>query len=211
MKSPTDEDLQFLRDIRGRFEDSKPNQRREWMCITLFSVVFPAFFLVAFFFDREHGHWIFVAAALLSLFFIFFVWRDRGLTYEFNGIEIIEMRGGRVRNTMAISNIIETDVNISPNQLILKSSNSRMTVRILPSLNEVIQKKGAEMMAKQSLEERERYDQVQQQMISRLKWTNWIGIIAIVLVMSLIGLVMIWLRRKHIIHEPRLRLPLVVW
>jgi hypothetical protein len=119
------------------------------------------------------------------------------IEYEFTGEEVIERRGGRVKNQIRISDIIETKVKISPHQLILKTSNSKMTVQILPSLNEVIKKKGAEEMASKSDAERQHFEKVKQEMESRIKRTNiivgiillWLGIIFAVL----IG----WLFRKH--------------
>ncbi|MGD1088478.1 MAG: hypothetical protein ABR955_07100 [Verrucomicrobiota bacterium] len=60
--------------------------------------------------------------------------------YEFTGEELIERRGGRIKNQMRITDIIETRVLFGRNQMKLKTNNSKMTIQIVPPLNEVIQK-----------------------------------------------------------------------
>jgi hypothetical protein len=125
------------------------------------------------------------------------LWRDRGLEYEFTGDEIIELRAGRIRNRLHISDVLEIKVNISSHQMILKTSNLKMTVRIFSSLNEAIQKKGAELAAKQSEAERQRYEEVKREMTSRVKWANIIGAIASVLAAVLVALVIRWFTTKH--------------
>jgi Pyruvate/2-oxoacid:ferredoxin oxidoreductase gamma subunit len=117
--------------------------------------------------------------------------------YEFTGEEIIERRGGHIKNQMRISDIIETKTKISPPQLILKTNNSRMTVQILPSLNEVIKKESAEIMANKSESERQQFEEVKKETISRLKRVNVIGSVILILVMIALVLLIGWLKRRH--------------
>lgn len=196
-KPPTREDLQFLRDIRGRFQDSKSNQTGQKVLCFLFFVVFPALFLLAFFFWPEPGRWWFAVFALGSLGTTVVVWKELGVEYEFTGDEIIERRAGRIRHRIQISDVIEAQVKISPQRFIVKTNNFKMVVRIFPSLNEVIQKKGAELLSKQSGSERQRYEEVKQQMSSRVKWVKIIGAIASVIVAILAALAIRWFTTKH--------------
>ena len=197
MRRPTEEDLQFLRDIRGRFQDLKSHQIGEKVLCFLFLVFFPVLFLLAFFFDPEQSRWGFAAIAFVSSFCsAVFIWRDRGLEYEFAGDEIIERRAGRIRKRIRISDVVDINNKISPRQMILKTDDSKMTVRIFHSLNEVIQKKWAELMAKQSEAERQRYEEAGRQMTSRVKWANMIGAIASVLATVLTALGIRWFTTK---------------
>jgi len=176
------EDLELLRKIRGRFQDSISNQRRDLVVLFLFGIIFPAILLLFFFFDPERFRFVFAAMALVSIILCALIWRDRNVEYEFTGDEIIERRGGRTRNRMRISDIIETKVEFSPHyhQLKLNSISSKMTIHIFPDLNAVIQKETAEMMTKASESEQQHLEQVKQEMIARQKRINKIGAIIIV-------------------------------
>ena len=132
-----------------------------------------------------------------SFFLGVYFFKNRELEYEFTGDEIIERRAGDVKNRMLIADVNEARVRISPHQLILKASNSKMIIRIFPSLNEVIQKKGAEMQAKLSEAERQRYEEAKRQMTSRAKWANIIGAIASVIAAILTALAIRWFTAKH--------------
>jgi len=128
------------------------------------------------------------------------LWRDRWLEYEFTGDEIIEKRAGRERNRIIISDIIEVQVKMSPFEMVLKTGSSKMAVHVFPSLNEVIQKRAAESMAKQGEEERKRYDKMNQQLARRMKWVN----VTVLLVIVLAGfggfLLIVWLKSKQLKH-----------
>lgn len=200
MRPPTSEDLQFLRDIRGRFEDSKQNQILEKVSYVLFSIIFPIFFLIIFAICHDSVRWIFIAFAAVTFAFAALLWRDRGLEYEFTGDEIIERRARRERNRIIISGIIEARAGISSPELFLKTGSSKMTVHIFPSLNELIQKKAAESMAKQSEAERKRYEEVNQQLARRMKWINLIVSLVIVLGGFGVFVLFVWLKSKQLKH-----------
>jgi hypothetical protein len=197
MKRPTEEDLQFLCDIHGRYQDSKEGQLKEKFFYFLFGVLFPLLLLIFFFIGGSTYFWVLAAPAIGLFSLMAILWRDRGLEYEFTGDEIIELRAGRIRNRLRISDVLEIKVNISPHQMILNTSNLKMTVRIFPSLNEAIQKKGAELAAKQREAERQRYEEVKREMTSLVKWANIIGAIASVLAAALVALVIRWFTTKH--------------
>ncbi len=72
-----------------------------------------------------------------------------------------------------------------------------MTVQILPSLHEVIQKKGAEEMAKKSEAEQQHFEEVKQEMTSRIKRTNIIVAVVFMLFAFAIALFVGWFKRKH--------------
>src|SRR5580698_2004691 len=158
MRPPTPEDLQFLRDIRGRFEDWKRNQIWGKVFYVLFFIIFPIFFLTVFIICHDSVRWIFIAFTVVTFVLTALLWRDRGLEYEFTGDEIIERRAGRVRNRVQISNIVNADVNILEHILTLETQNSKMIVHIFYSLNEAIQKNWAAALAKKSESEREQYE-----------------------------------------------------
>ena len=117
--------------------------------------------------------------------------------YEFTGEEIIERRSGRVKNQIHISDIVGTEVKISSHQLILKTNNSKMTVQILPSLNEVIQNKGAEVMANKSEAERQHFEEVKWKTISRLKRANLIAAIILFWLMLAFAIFIGWFKQKR--------------
>ena len=75
-----------------------------------------------------------------------------------------------------------------------------MAVHVFPSLNEVIQKRAAESMAKQGEEERKRYEKMNQQLARRMKWVN----VTVLLVIVLAGfggfLLIVWLKSKQLKH-----------
>jgi len=168
MKSTHPEDLEFLRNIHGRFQDLDVKRRNEWGPIFLLGVFFPLSLVVVFFawppmtLDRVH---LVIAAMILGSFMGGIdLWRKRAVEIEFTGEEIIERRGGQIRNRMFISNIIETRVLPFSHRLVLKTNNSKMDILIFPSLNEVIQKK---VVVEMSDEERKRNEKIAQQMKMR--------------------------------------------
>jgi hypothetical protein len=117
--------------------------------------------------------------------------------YEFTGEEIIERRGGRIKNQIRISDITDTKVKISPHQLMLKTKNSKMTVQITPSLNEVIQIEASKINATKSKAERQHFEKVKQETMSRFKRVNIIGAVIIVLFGFVIALFVGWLKQKY--------------
>ena len=102
--------------------------------------------------------------------------------YEFTGREIIERRGGRLKNQISISDIIETEVPFGKKLMILKTNNAKLKIQIIPSLNEAIQKEAAKELATKSEDERQRFEEVKNQIIKQHKWAVLIGAIVSVLV-----------------------------
>ena len=201
MKVMRSEDLEFLQGIRGRFPNSKSQRQGEWFLIFLLGVFFPLFWLVVLFvgwpvvLDKDHSA---VAAFAFGTFLGgVYLWKMRAVEYEFTGEEIIERRAGRIKNQIRIADIVETKIKISPHQLIIKTSSSKMMVQIVPSLNEVIQKKGAEMMATKSEAERQHFKGVKQVMISRLNRANIISAVILVLFGFVIAFFIGWLKQRH--------------
>src|SRR6267142_5048313 len=118
------------------------------------------------------------------------------IKYEFTDEEIIERRGKRIKNQIRISDVIETKVLINPHRMIIRTNNSEMTVRVIPSLNAVIQNEAARVAATKSEAERQHFEEVKQQTISRVKRANLIvGVISILLIFVLIFL-WSWFRHK---------------
>jgi len=117
--------------------------------------------------------------------------------YEFTGEEVIERRGGRIKNQIRISDIVETKVRHGFNQMILKTNSSQMIVQITPSLNEVIMKHAAEINAKKSESERQHFEEVSRQTISRFKRANLIGAIVSILIMVALAFFLVWLKQRH--------------
>jgi hypothetical protein len=196
MRRPTAEDLQLLREIRGRFSDTKSNQIRDYFAYFLVGVLFPVFFLAIYFFLNDPHLWLLVLMSLGSFILAAILWRDRNLEYEFTGDEIIERRAGRVRNQIQISRIVNADVKILEHILTLETENSKMTIRILAPLNEVIQRNWAKLLATKSDAERQDVEKVNREMISRLKRANLIAVLALIALMLAIGLLVAWLEKK---------------
>jgi hypothetical protein len=201
MKAMRSEDLEFLQGIRGRFPNSKSQRQGEWLLIFLLGVFFPLFWLAVLFawwpvvLDRDH---LAVAAFALGTFVVgIYIWSDRAVEYEFTGDEIIERRAGRIKNQIRIADIVETKVKISPHQLIIKTSSSKMTVQIVPSLNEVIQKKATEMMATKSETERQNFEKVKLETSSRLKRANIIGAVVLMLFAFALLFLLGWLKQRN--------------
>jgi hypothetical protein len=201
MKVTHSEDLEFLRNIHSQFQISKSQKQGEWLMILLFGAIFPALSLLFFFcdfpviVDKDH---LVCAAFTIGLFILdIYLFRMRAVEYEFTGEEIIERRGGRIKNQIRISDIIETKVKISPHQLTLKTNNSKMVVQIIPSLNEAIQKEAAKIEATKTETDRQHFEKVKQETISRFKRANIIGAVILVLIMFALALLVGWLRRKH--------------
>jgi len=119
--------------------------------------------------------------------------------YEFTGEEIFERRGGRIRKQIRISDIIEIRVPVGRKQMILKTDDSKVTVQIPPSLNEVLQKKSSEMMANMSGAERQHFEEVKQKTISRFKRANLLAGAILVLAMFAIAVLIGWLRQRKIL------------
>src|SRR5277367_6117720 len=94
------------------------------------------------------------------------------IKYEFTGEEIIERRGKHIKNQIRISDVIEIKVLMKPHRMIIKTNNSKMIVRIISSLNAVIQNEAARVAATKSEAERQHFEEVKQQTISRLKRAN---------------------------------------
>ena len=117
--------------------------------------------------------------------------------YEFTGKEIIERRGGRIKNQVSISDVIETEAPLGKKLMILKTNNSKLKIRIIPSLNEAIQKEAARELATKSEGERQRFEEVKNQIITRHKWAVVIGAIASILVTIAGSLLLRWLHQKH--------------
>ncbi len=165
MKTTHPEDLEFLRNIHGRFQDSDPKRRYEWVAVLIALVFFPALSVVMFFtftpMSLDRHHLFIVTINLVGFISAVQYWRMRPVEIEFTGEEIIERRRGQIRNRMRISNIIETRVLPFSHRLILKTNNSKMNILIFPSLNKVIQKKVALEM---SDDERKRNEKIAQQM-----------------------------------------------
>ena len=117
--------------------------------------------------------------------------------YEFTGEEIIERHGGRIKNQIRISDIIETDISFASKELKLKTNSSKMNIQVLPSLNKVIMKEAEEANAKMSEGERQHFEEVKRKIVLRFKLMNLIG--AVIVCMAMIGLVLLiaWLMRKH--------------
>jgi|ERR1700722_4814429 len=201
MKSTHSEDLEFLRNIRGRFQNSKSQQQGEWLIIFLFALFFPLFWLFFFFMwwpvILDINHLIILAFAFGTFIGGIYLWKMRAVEYEFTGDEIIERRAGRIKNQMRIGDIVETKVKISPHQLIIKTSSSKMTLQIIPSLKEAIQKKSVETMTTKSEAEQQHFENVKQETISRFKRANVIGAVILVLFGFVIALFIGWLKRKH--------------
>jgi hypothetical protein len=197
MTSTLGEDLEYLRSIRGRFQNSKSNQQSEWACIFLFAFLVPAVFFLLCSFAGGQGHWFFAGCAVASFALGVSTWRNRGVEYEFMGDEIIEKRGGQVRNRVRIYDIVEVRVKFRPRQLIVKTNHSQMSISLVPSLNEIIRQKHTEVLAKQSESERQRYEEVKREMTSRRKWANIIGAIVSILVPVLAALMIRWFSAKH--------------
>jgi hypothetical protein len=147
MKSTHSEDLEFLRNIQGRFRSSKSQRQSEWFLILLSGIFFPLFSIFIFFAWRptvlDKGNLIVLAYAFGTFILGMYLWKMRAVEYEFTGDEIIARHAGRIKNQIRIADIIETKVKISPHQLMIKTSDSKMTIQIVPSLKEVIQKKSA--------------------------------------------------------------------
>jgi hypothetical protein len=108
--------------------------------------------------------------------------------YEFTGKEIIERRGGRIKKQINISDIVETAVSFGqPNSLIVKTNNTTMKIQILPSLKGVIDQKWTEIYSKMTESERQRFEDVQREVTSRIKRTTVIAsVILVLLVFALI-------------------------
>jgi hypothetical protein len=145
MKSTHSEDLEFLRNIRGCFPSSKSQRQSEWFLIFLFGVFFPLFSIFVFFawwpIVLNKDHLIILAYAFGTFILGMDLWKMRAVEYEFTGDEIIERRAGHTKKRIRIADIIETKIKISPHQLMIKTSDSKMAIQIVPSLKEVIQKK----------------------------------------------------------------------
>ena len=192
MKSLTQEELQFLRDLRGKFEDSPSNQRSYLLCVLLFASLFPALFVLGLIFKPHQNHSLFALLAVLSWVPVYFIWRDRGVAYEFNGTDIIETRAGREKNRIAIADITETGVQKSPHQLILKSANSKMVIQMVPSLEEAIEKKEAE--TGESVAGQKSFQKTKQPV---KVWYKRVGTIVLILAGLLFGILIGLLRKKH--------------
>src|ERR1700679_352598 len=116
MKSTRSEDLEFLRNIRGCFQNSKSQRQGEWLVIFLFTVFFPLFWLFIFFMwwpvILDKNHLIVLAFALGTFIAGIYLWKMRAVEYEFTGDEIIERRAGRIKKQLRITDIVETKVKI---------------------------------------------------------------------------------------------------
>jgi hypothetical protein len=145
----------------------------------------------------DKNHLIILTFAFGTFLVGIYIWKMRAVEYEFTGDEIIERRAGRIKSQIRIVDIIETKVKISPHELFIKTNNAKMTVQILPSLHEVIQKKGAEEMAKKSEAEQQHFEEVKQEMTSRIKRTNIIVAVVFMLFAFAIALFVGWFKRKH--------------
>ena len=117
--------------------------------------------------------------------------------YEFTGKEIIERRGGRIKNQISISDIIETEAPLGQKLMILKTNNSKLKIQIIPSLLEAIKKEEARELATKSEGERQRYEEVKNRIIRRHKWAALIGAIASILVTIVGSLLFRWFQQKH--------------
>jgi hypothetical protein len=203
MKATLPDDLEILRNVRGRFPSSKSQRQGEWLLIFLLGVFFPLFWLAVFFAwwpaVLDKGHLIVLAFAFGTFIGGIHLWKTRALEYELTGDEIIERRGGRIKNQMRIADIIEIKIKISPYQLIIKTSSSKMTVQMIPSLNEAILKQATEMNAKRTDAERRQMEEDGQKRISRFKRANIIGLIVFLLLMFAIGWLAVWLKEKGIL------------
>jgi hypothetical protein len=184
MKNPTANDLDFLRRIRGRFQDIKSHQQGEWLLIFLFGCAFPGLFLAIFFLSPpvllDQVHWFFILLIVASLIIAGHFWLIRGLEYEFTGEEIIERRRGKIQNRLVISDIIKMDVKIQPHQMILKTGKSKMTVTIFKSLNDTIQIEAAKILS-------EEQKQQNKEIVAQIKRAQWKIAVAITLVMFLLA------------------------
>jgi preprotein translocase subunit SecF len=199
MKATHSEDLEFLREIRGRFQSAKSQRQSEWGLIIVFMLFGILCCLTAIFSignKYRFGFGIFALGEFLVAIYVFLI---RAVEYEFTGEEIIERRAGKIKNQIRISDIVEMKVKISPHQLIVKTNNSKMIVRIPPSLNEVIQKKGKEMMAQKSEAEQQHFEKVKQETSLRLKRASVIGFIIFILVMLAFWFLAFWLKQKRIL------------
>jgi hypothetical protein len=150
------EDLEILQEIRGRFQSLKSQRQGEWALIFIFSVMFPIIFLCFFYLDPEQNRWWFAGIVFISLVSSMHIWKERSLEYQFTGEEIIEQRGGKIKNRIQIRDIIDVKIVIRPYKIILKTSNSKMEIQIVPSLNEALLKEANKMNARQSEEEQQR-------------------------------------------------------
>lgn len=117
--------------------------------------------------------------------------------YEFTGREIIERRGGRIKNQISISDIIETEVPFGKKLMILKTNNSKLKIQIIPSLNEAIQKEAARELATKSEGDRQRFEEVNNRIMTRRKWAALIGAIASILATIAGSLLLRWFHQKH--------------
>jgi hypothetical protein len=117
--------------------------------------------------------------------------------YEFTGKEIIERRGGRKKNQISISDIIETEAPLGKKLMILKTNNSKIKIQIIPSLNEAIQNEAARELATKSEGERRRFEEVKNQIIKRRKWAALIGAIVSIFVAIAGSLLLRWFHQKH--------------
>lgn len=117
--------------------------------------------------------------------------------YVFTGEAVIERRGDRIRNQIRISDIVESSVRLGLHQLILKTNKSKMIIRIIPSLNEVMMKLAAEFNADKSESERRHLEEEARHTISRFKRASLIGMIATVLITLAFGILVNWWVRKY--------------
>jgi hypothetical protein len=119
------------------------------------------------------------------------------IKYEFTGEKIIERHGKRIKNQIRISDVIETKVLINPHRMVIKTNNSEMTVRVIPCLNAVIQNEAAKVAATESKAERQHFEEVKQQTISRVKRANLIGMVIVLLLIFALIFFVAWLKQKH--------------
>jgi hypothetical protein len=196
MKRTHSEDLQFLRDFHGRFQDTTSHRQVEWFAIVLMGVFFPAliFALICLFPPMTLAHNLFFAAMILGSFLTGAqVWRERAVEYEFTGDEVIERRRRRIKHRVLISDITETRVTIRT--LVLKTNHSKIIIQIFPSLREAIQKKAANL----SDAERQEIETVKKDIIPRMNRRKWIaGIAAVLLIYG--SIVLINHLNRYLIH-----------
>lgn len=121
--------------------------------------------------------------------------------HEFTGEDIIERRGGRVKKQIGISDIVEMQVRLVSHQMILRTNSSEMKITIIPSLNEVIMKRAAEINAKRSESERQRYEEMSRQISSRFKRANLIATIVFLLITVVLFFFVLWLNKHYFSHR----------
>ena len=182
MKATHSEDLEFLRRIRGRFQDTTSHRQGERFVILLVAattaVLFSALLHASPPLTTGRHHVFYIAMILGSVIMGAQLWRALAVEYEFTGEEIIERRAGRIHGRILISKIVETRVLMQRHRLIVRTQNANMSIRIFPLLNEAIQRGAASPVTDGVRRETEA---VTQEVVSRLKRRQVVAAVVLML------------------------------